>query len=57
MPYNVSGIRLEGQDTGTVPIFDTCDDVRRKIRNFLNRLSCERSPAAVPDLKKTKPRP
>jgi hypothetical protein len=44
MPYDVEEIRLEGQDTGTVPIFDTYDDVRRKIRNFPNRRHVSKPP-------------
>ncbi|KAK1757329.1 hypothetical protein QBC47DRAFT_458848 [Echria macrotheca] len=34
---DVSGIHLEGEEFGTVPIYDTCDSVRRKIRAFLRR--------------------
>jgi len=34
---DVSEIHLEGEETGDVPIYDTCDEVRRKIRAFLKR--------------------
>ncbi|KAK5659413.1 hypothetical protein OQA88_614 [Cercophora sp. LCS_1] len=34
---DVSEIHLEGEETGDVPIFDTCDEVRRKIRAFLKK--------------------
>lgn len=32
---DVSDIRLDGEDTKEVPVYDTCDEVRTKIRDFL----------------------
>jgi len=32
---DVSGIQLPGEEDGTVPVFDTCDTVRRRIKAFL----------------------
>ncbi len=32
---DVSDIHLDGEDTDSVPIYDTCDDVRTKINRFL----------------------
>ena len=29
--YDVSDIDLEGEESGSVPVFDTCADIRRKI--------------------------
>ncbi|KAB5539393.1 hypothetical protein GE09DRAFT_1290505 [Coniochaeta sp. 2T2.1] len=34
---DVSGVDLPGEATGSVPVFDTCDEVRRKIRAFLSK--------------------
>ena len=34
---DVSSVHLEGEETGTVPIYDTCDEVRRKIRALLRK--------------------
>lgn len=34
---DVSDIHLEGENTHSVPIYDTCDEVRRKIRAFLRK--------------------
>ncbi|KAH6647374.1 hypothetical protein BKA67DRAFT_594477 [Truncatella angustata] len=34
---NVSEVTLDGEDTGKVPVFDTCDEVRKKIRAFLRK--------------------
>jgi len=34
---DVSEIHLEGEETHSVPIYDTCDEVRRKIRAFLKK--------------------
>ncbi|KAL2809096.1 hypothetical protein BJX63DRAFT_406864 [Aspergillus granulosus] len=33
--YDVSSIQLEGEEDGEVPVFDTCDEVRKKIRACL----------------------
>ncbi|KAL3451573.1 hypothetical protein BJX65DRAFT_268121 [Aspergillus insuetus] len=33
--YDVSSITLEGEEEGEVPVFDTCDEVRKKIRACL----------------------
>ena len=32
---DVSGIQLDGESDGQVPVYDTCDEVRRKIRAYL----------------------
>ena len=32
---DVSGVELEGADDDSVPIYDTCDDIRRKIAAYL----------------------
>lgn len=34
---DVSDITLEGEEEGDVPVFDTCDELRKKIRAFLKR--------------------
>jgi hypothetical protein len=33
--WDVTGIRLEGEEQESVPVYDTCDDVRRKINAHL----------------------
>ncbi|KAL2783404.1 hypothetical protein BJX66DRAFT_318569 [Aspergillus keveii] len=33
--YDVSSITLEGEEEGDVPVYDTCDEVRKKIRACL----------------------
>lgn len=35
--FDVSHIHLEGEEDGTVPVYDTCSDIRKKIRAFLRR--------------------
>jgi hypothetical protein len=37
--YDVSDIHLEGEDKEDVPIFDTCDDIRKKINAHLRAAS------------------
>lgn len=32
---DVSGLKLDGEEDGEVPVFETCDEVRRKIRAYL----------------------
>jgi hypothetical protein len=32
---DLSGIHLDGEETTSVPVFDTCDEVRRKINAYL----------------------
>lgn len=32
---DVSGIKLDSEPDGQVPVYDTCDEVRRKIRAYL----------------------
>ena len=32
---DVSGVELEGADDDSVPVYDTCDDIRRKIAAYL----------------------
>lgn len=34
---DVSGITLGGEESGHVPVYDTCDEIRKKIRAFLKR--------------------
>ncbi|KAI0004397.1 hypothetical protein F4779DRAFT_600010 [Xylariaceae sp. FL0662B] len=34
---DVSGVTLDRQDSQEVPVYDTCDEVRRKIRAFLRK--------------------
>lgn len=34
---DVSGVELPGEANGSVPIYDTCDEVRKKIRAMLSR--------------------
>jgi hypothetical protein len=33
--FDVSDINLDGEDSGKVPIFDTCDDIRNQINRFM----------------------
>ena len=37
--YDVSGVHLDGEEYERVPIFDTCDDMRRKINAHLRAVS------------------
>jgi hypothetical protein len=37
--HDVSGIHLDGESDGEVPVFETCDEVRRKIRAYLTEPS------------------
>ncbi|KAL5341899.1 hypothetical protein BJX70DRAFT_357360 [Aspergillus crustosus] len=41
--YDVSSIRLDGEEEGDVPVFDTCDIVRAKIRTFLRKSGMPKS--------------
>lgn len=34
---DISDIKVDGEETDTVPIFDTCDEIRRKIRAHLEK--------------------
>lgn len=34
---DVSGVTLPGEDLGTVPVYETCDGARRKIRDLLKK--------------------
>ncbi|XXH05949.1 hypothetical protein Hte_012392 [Hypoxylon texense] len=34
---DVSGVALDGEETEEVPVYDTCDEVRRKVRAFLRK--------------------
>ncbi|KAK6084396.1 calcineurin is a calcium-dependent [Seiridium cupressi] len=34
---DVTGITLDGEDKGEVAVFDTCDEIRKKIRAFLRK--------------------
>ncbi|KFY38232.1 hypothetical protein V494_04445, partial [Pseudogymnoascus sp. VKM F-4513 (FW-928)] len=38
--YVVSDIHLEKEERDAVPVFDTCDDIRIKIRAFLKQPDC-----------------
>ncbi|KKY21715.1 hypothetical protein UCRPC4_g03482 [Phaeomoniella chlamydospora] len=44
---DLTNIHLEGEETGEVPIFDTCDDVRKKMRGFLKRKSADATLAGL----------
>ena len=37
--FDVSGVDLPGQDTDSVPIYDTCDDIRKKLSAHLRDTS------------------
>ncbi|ORY61693.1 uncharacterized protein BCR38DRAFT_440896 [Pseudomassariella vexata] len=34
---DVGDVHLDGEDTGDVPVYDTCDEIRRKIRTILRK--------------------
>lgn len=36
-PIDISDIHLEGEETDSVPVYDTCDEIRRKINVHLKR--------------------
>ncbi|KFY24734.1 hypothetical protein V493_05059 [Pseudogymnoascus sp. VKM F-4281 (FW-2241)] len=38
--YDVSDIHLEKEERDAVPVFDTCDDIRTKIRAFFRQPDC-----------------
>ncbi|OBT68599.1 hypothetical protein VE03_01625 [Pseudogymnoascus sp. 23342-1-I1] len=38
--YDVSDIHLENEERDAVPVFDTCDDIRTKIRAFFRQPDC-----------------
>ncbi|KFY24811.1 hypothetical protein V491_02014 [Pseudogymnoascus sp. VKM F-3775] len=38
--YDVSDIHLEKEERDVVPVFDTCDDIRTKIRAFFRQPDC-----------------
>ncbi|KAI9370817.1 hypothetical protein BJX61DRAFT_67558 [Aspergillus egyptiacus] len=52
--YDVSSICLYGEDEGDVPMFDTCDEVRKKIRAFLRKSGMTRT-AFCREISKTLP--
>lgn len=52
--YDVSSIHLDGEEEGKVPIFDTCDEIRRKINAHL-RASDMSQAAFVREIAKTLP--
>lgn len=35
--FDTGGIKLEGEESQTVSVFDTCDEIRKKIRAFLKK--------------------
>ena len=35
--FDTGGVRLEGEDTQTVAVYESCDEVRKKIRAFLKK--------------------
>ncbi|EMR61343.1 hypothetical protein UCREL1_11736 [Eutypa lata UCREL1] len=35
--FDTGGLRLDGEDRQAVPVYDTCDEVRKKIRAFLKK--------------------
>ncbi|KAK0641395.1 hypothetical protein B0T16DRAFT_461465 [Cercophora newfieldiana] len=38
--YNMRDVPLRGENEGTIPIYDTCDEVRRKIKLFFEAGAC-----------------
>jgi hypothetical protein len=36
---DVSGVKLDGEEDGEVPVFETFDEVRRKVRAYLTGLA------------------
>ena len=30
--FDVSGVTLEGEEAGDVPVYDTCNEIRKKIQ-------------------------
>ncbi|KAF7910929.1 uncharacterized protein EAF01_002438 [Botrytis porri] len=54
-PYDVSRIELGGDDTGSVPIYDSCHEIRKEIKAFFRDVSpnesafCRESAKTFPD--------
>ncbi|KAF5871607.1 uncharacterized protein Bfra_008630 [Botrytis fragariae] len=42
-PYDVSGIELQGEETESVPIYDSCHEIRKKLKVFLRNVSSNES--------------
>ncbi|TGO51549.1 hypothetical protein BCON_0159g00270 [Botryotinia convoluta] len=42
-PYDVSDIELQGEDTESVPIYDSCHEIRKKIKAFFRNASSNES--------------
>ncbi|KAF7960975.1 hypothetical protein EAE96_000645 [Botrytis aclada] len=42
-PYDVSDIELEGEDIESVPIYDSCHEIRKKIKVFFRNVSSNES--------------
>ncbi|TGO20777.1 hypothetical protein BPAE_0266g00040 [Botrytis paeoniae] len=53
-PYDVSGIELQGEDTESVPIYDSCHEIRKKFKAFLRNVSSNES-ALCREIAKTFP--
>ncbi|KAI0113485.1 hypothetical protein F4814DRAFT_421917 [Daldinia grandis] len=59
---DVSNIKLYGEDTQSVPVYDTCDEVRKKIRAFLRKPDisqsafCRAIAESFPEGKRIQPR-
>ena len=45
--WDVSGIHIDGEEEDFIPIFDTCDDIREKIRAYERRLGMCRPHSVV----------
>ncbi|TGO39546.1 hypothetical protein BHYA_0052g00470 [Botrytis hyacinthi] len=41
--YNISGIELKGEDTESVPIYESCHEIRKKIKAFFRNISSNES--------------
>ncbi|KAI5462129.1 hypothetical protein BGZ63DRAFT_383056 [Mariannaea sp. PMI_226] len=52
--FDVEGVTLDGEDSSSVPIYDTCDEVRKKIRAFLAKDGVTQA-AFVREISKTFP--
>ena len=52
--FDVGDVKLDGEDKGAVQIYDTCDEVRKKTRAFLNKDGVTQA-AFVREISKTFP--
>ncbi|KAI2601782.1 hypothetical protein GGR54DRAFT_626962 [Hypoxylon sp. NC1633] len=42
-PKEISQVYLDGEETDTVPVYDTCDEIRKKIKTQIDRLGMTRA--------------